>query len=141
MAERFVYVIAFRGDAFLMVKHKRREWEMPGGRLLEGESYEDGARREFLEETGTPLADIIGEIEIDREGGKVFVGSAGRRTNCELSDEISEVNEFTKLPKKLSFPLVEYRTMLDQARKMVESFKNKKSIGRTASPLNKTRSE
>jgi len=141
LAERFAYVIAFRGDAFLMVKNKHRKWEMPGGRLLDGESHEVGARREFLEETGSLLTDLIGEIEIDREGGKVFVGFAGRRTNCELSDEILEVREFTKLPKGLSFPLVEYEAMLADAKLMVESFKNKKSIGRTASPLNKIKSE
>lgn len=124
-----------------MVRHKRRKWEMPGGRLLDGEAYEDGARREFLEETGAPLKEIIGEIPIDKEGGKVFVGFAGRRTNCDLSDEISEVRDFRELPEGLSFPLVEYRTMLDQAEIVVESFKKKKSIGRTASPLNKIISE
>lgn len=137
MPERFVYVIAFRGDEFVMVKHKTRKWEMPGGRLLDGESYEDGARREFLEETGAPLTDIIGEIPIDREGGKVFVGIAGRRTNCELSDEIADVHDFRMLPQELSFPLVEYRTMLERAKSALETFKKRKSIGRTASPLNK----
>ncbi len=135
LVERFVYVIGFKGDAFLMVKHRVRKWEMPGGRLLENETYEDGARREFLEETGHILDRIVGEIEIDKKGGKVFVGFAGRRINCELSAEILEVKEFTELPRELSFPLVEYRTMLDGARGLVESFKNKKSIGRTASPL------
>ncbi len=141
MAERFVYVIAFRGDAFLMVKHKTRKWEMPGGRVIEGESFEDAARREFMEETGSPLVEIIGRLPIDREEGRVFVGFAGSRTNCELSGEIAEVKEFIELPRELSFPLVEYRTMLDQARRIVESFKNKKSIGRTASPLNSHNTE
>jgi 8-oxo-dGTP diphosphatase len=141
LAERFAYVIAFRGDSFLMVKHKTRMWEMPGGRVREGESYEDAARREFLEETGAPLMDIIGEIKIDREEGRVFVGFAGPRTNCELSHEISEVREFRELPKELSFPLVEYRSMLDKARTTVETFKNRKAIVRPASPLNKIKSE
>ena len=124
-----------------MVKHKTRKWEMPGGRLMSGESYEDGARREFLEETGHPLLDIIGEIEIGRKGGKVFVGLAGHRLNCELSEEIEQVKEFEELPKELSFPLVEYQTMLDWAKTVVESFKKKKSIGRTASPLNSHETE
>lgn len=134
MVEQFSYVVAFRGDSFIMVKHKTREWEMPGGRLLEGESYEDGARREFIEETGMLLKDIIGEIGIDREGGKVFVGISGERVNCELSDEILEVSEFNELPKALSFPLVEYNAMLARARMMLESFKKGKGINGSASP-------
>ena len=141
MTERFVYVIAFRGDSFLMVRHKTRKWEMPGGRVIDAESYEDAARREFLEETGAPLTDLIGEIEIDREEGRVYVGFAGRRTNCELSAEIAEVKEFSELPGELSFPLVEYRSMLDQAKMKVESFKKNKAIVRTASPLSKIKSE
>lgn len=141
MAERFAYVIAFKDDSFLMVKHKTRKWEMPGGRVKEGESYEDAARREFLEETGAPLMNIIGEIKIDREEGRVFVGFAGRRTNCELSAEIAEVKEFRELPRELSFPLVEYQTMLADARLTVERFKKKKAIVRTASPLNKIKLE
>ena len=141
MVERFVYIIAFKGDAFLMVRHKVRKWEMPGGRLLANESFEDAARREFLEETGHSLEDIIAEIKIDKEGGRVFVGLAGDRVNCELSGEILEVKEFTELPEELSFPLVEYRTMLDQATRAVETFKKRKSIGRTASPLNSHNTE
>jgi 8-oxo-dGTP diphosphatase len=141
LPERFAYVIAFRGDAFLMVRNRNRAWEMPGGRLLEGESYEDGARREFFEETGAPIVEIVGELKIDREEGRVFVGLAGGRTGRALSGEISEVKEFTELPEDLSFPQVEYERMLAGAKSEVETFKKRKSIGRTASPLNNTRSE
>ena len=136
MAERFAYVIAFKDDHFVMVRHKGRKWEMPGGRLIDGETHEDGARREFIEETGLTLTEIIGEITIDREGGKVFVGIAGPRINCELSDEIAEVQTFERLPHELSFPLVEYESMLAQAKLMSETFKKRKAIGRNASPLN-----
>jgi len=130
LPERFTYIIAFKDDEFVMVRHRKRKWEMPGGRLLEGEAYEDGARREFLEETGYSLRQILGEVKIDKEGGRVFVGLAGNKVNCELSEEIVEVGTFAKLPGELSFPLVEYQTMLDQAKSMVESFKTTKVIGR-----------
>ena len=136
MAERFAYVIAFKDDSFVMVRHKGRKWEMPGGRLLDGEPHEDGARREFLEETGMPLTEVIGEISIDREGGKVFVGIAGPKVNCELSGEIAAVRMFHSLPQELSFPLVEYESMLAKAKTALETFKKRKAIGRNASPLN-----
>jgi 8-oxo-dGTP diphosphatase len=136
LVERFAYVIAFKGDAFVMVRHKGRKWEMPGGRLLEGEDHAEGARREFIEETGMPLTDIIGEIPLGREGGRVLVGIAGRRGNRELSEEIAEVRSFSKLPDDLSFPLVEYESMLARAKAMLETFKKRKAIGRNASPLN-----
>lgn len=134
-SERFVYVIAFRGDAFVMVRHKRRAWEMPGGRLKDGETHEQGARREFLEETGMKLEDLIGEIAIDIDGGRVLVGIAGGGRTKSLSDEIAEVRFFKRLPEDLSFPLVEYERMLEQAKHAAETFKNRKAIGRPASPL------
>ncbi len=129
-----MYVIAFKADEFVMVRHRSRKWEMPGGRLLRNEGYEDGAMREFLEETGMKLR-IVGEIPIDVDGGKVFVGIARGPLNDARSKEISQVRTFEELPEDLSFPLVEYRAMLAQARAMLETFKKRKAIGRSASPL------
>ncbi|MGQ9588599.1 MAG: NUDIX domain-containing protein [Thermoplasmata archaeon] len=129
-----MYVIAFKDDRFVMVRHRNRKWEMPGGRLLEKEGYEEGALREFLEETGMELR-IVGEIPIDVDGGKVFVGVAAGAVDDALSKEISEVRTFEELPEDLSFPLVEYRTMLARARTLLETFKKRKAIGRSTSPL------
>lgn len=141
MPAQFVYVIAFRGDEFVMVRHKSRAWEMPGGRLEEGESYEEGARREFLEETGMVLRDIVGEVPIDRQGGRALVGVAGNRLSCELSPEIVDVDTFSSLPKDLSFPVVEYEAMLAKAKSMVESFKAGKNIDASASPRKPIKTE
>ncbi|OGS44710.1 MAG: hypothetical protein A3K76_02570, partial [Euryarchaeota archaeon RBG_13_57_23] len=70
--EKFAYVIAFIGDKFVMVRHRDRAWEMPGGRLLPHETHEQAAVREFFEETGMSI-EIIGRLRIDRKGGKVLV--------------------------------------------------------------------
>ncbi len=132
--ERFVYVIAFEGDKFVMVKHRSRAWEMPGGRLLKGETYGQAAIREFFEETGMSLQ-LIGEIGIDVKGGKVFVGLVnGRLSDHPSESNIADVREFSELPKELSFPLVEYETMLERAKVIVETFKRGKNIDAPASP-------
>lgn len=124
--EPFAYTIAFSGDEFVMVRHRGRAWEMPGGRLEPGESFEQAAVREFSEETGMAL-EPVGSIEVD--GGKVIVGVVHSRCCSPApSDAIIEARMFEELPEDLSFPLVEYREMLSQARSMVESFLRGKNI-------------
>ncbi len=39
----------------------RLEWEIPAGRVEDGESKEDAARREAMEETGCTLKDLLRE--------------------------------------------------------------------------------
>lgn len=112
----YVYVIAFRDDEFLMVRHARRAWEMPGGKVHTGEEPEAAAAREFREETGYA---VTGLRVIEREpGGLVYMGELGPEL-AERPDEkeIAAVAMFRSLPADLSFPLVEYERMLDAARK------------------------
>jgi len=132
--EKFVYVIAFEDDKFIMVRNRSRAWEMPGGRLLKGETHEQAAVREFFEETGMSLR-IIGRIATDAKGGRVFAGVVNSRILDRPSgSDIAEVREFSELPGELSFPLVEYETMLARARLIVETFKRGKNIDAPASP-------
>jgi|SRR5271157_426467 len=112
----YVYVIAFRGEEFLMVRHARRAWEMPGGKVDAGESAEEAAAREFREETGH-VVDSLKVLEVE-DGGLVYLGQVGRKLSLVPNvEEIAEVGFFTELPANLSFPLVEYRRMLEAARK------------------------
>ena len=138
MARRFVYVIGFKDDKFAMVLHKLRSWEMPGGRLeWHDDNYKVAAVREFREETGYGL-NVIGEVFglEPREEGKVLVGIVTDGAPENVADpKISEVCFFDNLPEELSFPEVEYVSMLAQARKLLETFKKGKAIGGSASPL------
>lgn len=132
--EKFVYVIAFEDDKFIMVRNRSRAWEMPGGRLRKGETHEQAAVREFFEETGMSLQ-IVGKVAMDMKGGKVFAGIVNSRILDRPSgSEIAEVREFSELPEELSFPLVEYEAMLARARLIVETFKRGKNIDAPASP-------
>jgi 8-oxo-dGTP diphosphatase len=109
----------FRDDEFLMVRHARRAWEMPGGKVEAGEEPKAAAVREFREETGY---DVTNLRIIEREpGGLVYMGELGREL-AEKPDkrEIVAVAMFSRLPAELSFPLVEYERMLDAARKARE---------------------
>jgi 8-oxo-dGTP diphosphatase len=121
MAVSYVYVIAFKDDRFLMVRHARRAWEMPGGKLESGEDPETGAVREFREETGYHVHSL--KILEREEGGIVYLGIVGENLSSTPNmEEIAEVRLFDELPEDLSFPLVEYQRMLATARRMRVSF-------------------
>jgi len=115
MPADYVYVIAFRDSEFLMVRHARRAWEMPGGKVNPGESPEEAAVREFREETRYDVG-YLKLLEVE-DGGLVFLGEVGKKMSmAPNADEIAEVGFFRELPEQLSFPLVEYERMLDAAR-------------------------
>ena len=82
MSEReFVIVWAIPAfgdmDAWLMVRHVERGWELPGGAIRKGEAVDEAALRELFEETGKlGIAKAIDNDLIDG-GSVVFVEVQG----------------------------------------------------------------
>lgn len=77
-----VLVICKKGKDWLLTKHKKRGLEFPGGKLERGETIEEAARREVMEETGATLnrLELIGEYEVTLNEKKfvkaIFYGEA-----------------------------------------------------------------
>ncbi len=108
---RTAYAIAFQDDKFLMVWHKGRNgWEMPGGHVEDGETSEQAARREFIEEAGYDI-DILAVRDIGY--CDVCAARLGRkvRDDCEMESRL-----FSELPEQLSFDREEYEDTVPWAR-------------------------
>ena len=65
-------MVAEHGGRVLLVHNAwRREWELPGGLIREGETPREAAVREFREETGTPAGDVefvgVGTVQLGHE--------------------------------------------------------------------------
>lgn len=70
---KHVLVICRHREKWLLTKHKERGLEFPGGKVEPGESANDAAVREVMEETGGVVTDLhyIGQYFVD--GKKDYV--------------------------------------------------------------------
>ena len=115
---RTVYCIAFRGNEFLMIYNpKRQGWEMPGGKVEDGESDLEAARREFREESGMDVV-IAGNMATD--DCMVFAGRVGGP----IGPAEMEMRMFTELPGELAFPTCEYMPLIAWARNILDAGSN-----------------
>jgi 8-oxo-dGTP diphosphatase len=130
---RWVYAIGFKGDRFLMVKNpKRGGWEMPGGKVEEGEDPKDAAVREFREEAGVLFLPVAC---MDYEGGLVF---AGEVINDHGEGEM-KWRLYKELPEELAFPLVEYERQLVWARDAIDKHRSEPRTGPRRRTIPKSR--
>ena len=108
--QRTAYCVAMKGNEFLMVYNPRRKgWEMPGGRIEKGETSEQAAVRECMEESGYSVT-----AEAVRNIGYCDVCACilGER----VSDGEMESRLFSELPDELAFDTDEYESVISWAR-------------------------
>ena len=112
--QRTAYCVALKDGRFLMVHNpKRSGWEMPGGRIEEGETSEEAAVRECMEESGYDVKVIamrnIGYCDVCA----CLLGE--KKEEGEMESEL-----FSELPKELSFDTDEYEDVIVWARSCAE---------------------
>lgn len=109
----YTVIVAMRGEEgereFLMVQHRDRGWELPGGKIEAGEGPVHCALREFREETGHILAGPRFVEKLTTENGVcyVFTGGLGERVGAVHDNEaVRALRWCTRLPpaERLAFP-------------------------------------
>ena len=103
-----VSIVIFDENDNILFIHNRRytvgrlEWEIPAGRIEDGESLEEAARREAMEETGCELADLKYLCEYNPSNGMsdslihCFAAKVLKEGELTDVDEISSKKWFSK---------------------------------------------
>ncbi len=101
---------------WIFVRHTdRKTWEIPGGHIEEGESSEEAASRELMEETGAIEFTLgcVATYSVENNKGTGFgrlyfaeVVSLGRIPD---SSEIAEAKLSDRLPESLTYPEIQPR--------------------------------
>jgi 8-oxo-dGTP diphosphatase len=131
---RHVLIISQYKNQWLLTKHKIRGLEFPGGKVETGETLEEAARRELLEETGGMLENIyyIGEYEVG-EGEDTFVKAVfyGEVDTIEKRDTYYETNgpvlidgDIRKLRHGKNYSFIMKDLVIEKSLEYIEQKKN-----------------
>ncbi len=108
----FVVVVSEYEGKIMLSRHRKRDtWETQGGHIEPGESPEDAARRELVEESGAgrfalmPVCDYYGYNKAAHSNGSVFFAEILEMGDMPES-EMAEIRLFDALPENLTYPNV-----------------------------------
>tara|TARA_B100002051_G_C16193416_1_gene373078 strand:- start:1 stop:396 length:396 start_codon:yes stop_codon:yes gene_type:complete len=112
-----VLAIQPKSGRWLMVHHQERRWELPGGRIEEGESIQQAALRE-LEEEANISGEVVESLVLDSlESGIVVlveIDDNDVRNEWKSNDpKIQCVSFHQEIPENLFWGTKELRTILD----------------------------
>lgn len=102
---RVICVCRYQGHYLFSYNKKRKGWEIPGGHIEEGETWEEAAKREMYEETGATniLLTPICVYKISSYGILCFCEIV-ERGDLPQQYEMSEILLSDDLPDNLTFP-------------------------------------
>ena len=106
----YVVLVTRYKDQWVVVRHKERTtWEVPGGHIELGETPDEAAARELVEETGAVdfTVSAVTDYSVARDGGQARFG---RLYYCEVKalgplgeSEIGQVMLVDRLPENLTY--------------------------------------
>jgi len=109
-------VILRDGDDYIFVRNAHRAWEFPGGTREPGESWEQTAKRESLEEAGATIKDLalIAHFILP-SGQKTLVAKAWveKLETPPPGFETTDLLRSTQIPSDVSFGDNVYQDILD----------------------------
>ena len=112
---KYTVICSYYNGQWVLSKHKKRStYETQGGRIEQGETLLECAKRELYEESGIkdatiyPVCDYVGYNHISSSNGQVFLAIVHSLDKL-LDSEMSKIKLFEKLPENLTYPNVSPR--------------------------------
>ena len=101
---RVICVAKYQGK-WIFCKHKKRStWEIPGGHIEKGETWQQAAKRELYEETGAIQANITPICLYSISTYGILCYAEVIELSKLPTSEIEKIEFFDNLPSQLTYP-------------------------------------